>query len=120
LGHRTALQKQVEDVMEEIDGDVVAEVARAKAEGAAFTLSGDCWKPKMKRQTHYLAVYLDWTSKEWTHKTVCAGVMQAPAPRNAECYHDIYRRVLDSVALSPSDVLAGGSDHDGGHAQGFA
>ena len=71
LGHKTALQREVDANVADVRREVQELVPAVKASGGKVVLSGDCWKPKMKLRRHYLAVLLDF-ALDWQHRTVCA------------------------------------------------
>ena len=119
LGSKATLQEAVDQTIKEIREQVKEKIAQARDENARFVISGDCWKPKMKRENHYLAVYLDWTSADWTHETVCASVKLARAPRNGQSYFDLFSETLSEVGVEKSELLGGGSYHEGAIRKGL-
>jgi hypothetical protein len=54
LGGKQVLQAEVDDVIVGIRLEVLEQIRVAIRERARFTISGDCWKPKMKRKAHFL------------------------------------------------------------------
>eukprot|EP00973_Karenia_brevis_P020038 2750424-Karenia_brevis.AAC.1 len=61
-------------------------IREAKQWGAKFVLSADTWSPKTRRKCAYLAIYLDWISKNWEHEAVCAAVKPAYGSKTAALY----------------------------------
>jgi DNA segregation ATPase FtsK/SpoIIIE-like protein len=94
VGGKTRLQAEVDENTTDIKVEVKEVLARAKAEGCRFVISGDTWKPKMRRRAHYLAIYINWCSAEWEHKTVCLSANPLPAPRTGEAYQQAFAAAL--------------------------
>lgn len=49
-----------QEIVKDMREEVTRELELQKRQGTRFTLSGDTWKPKMRRRCHYLAVYVDY------------------------------------------------------------
>jgi len=119
LGAETTLQAEVDQTIRDIQAEVREELSAAKSAGCKFVISADCWKPKMKRRRHYCAVYLNWCSQDFEHKTVCIGAPVLGAPRNGERYRDAMLEALRLGGLTADDVLIGLSDHEGAVRRGM-
>ncbi|CAE8595607.1 unnamed protein product, partial [Polarella glacialis] len=119
VGGKTRLQAEVDENTADIQVEVKEVLARAKAEGCRFVISGDTWKPKMRRRAHYLAIYINWCSAEWEHKTVCLSANPLPAPRTGEAYQQAFAAALAGAGLELSDLVCSLSDHEGAIRKGL-
>jgi hypothetical protein len=119
VGGKTRLQAEVDENTTDIKVEVKEVLARAKAEGCRFVISGDTWKPKMRRRAHYLAIYINWCSAEWEHKTVCLSANPLPAPRTGEAYQQAFAAALAESGLELSDIVCSLSDHEGAIRKGL-
>jgi hypothetical protein len=119
VGGKTRLQAEVDQNTTDIQVEVKEVLARAKAEGCRFVISGDTWKPKMRRRAHYLAIYINWCSAEWEHRTVCLSANPLPAPRTGEAYQQAFAAALAGAGLELSDLVCSLSDHEGAIRKGL-
>ncbi|CAE8603292.1 unnamed protein product, partial [Polarella glacialis] len=119
VGGKTRLQAEVDQNTTDIRVEVKEVLARAKAEGCRFVISGDTWKPKMRRRAHYLAIYINWCSAEWEHRTVCLSANPLPAPRTGEAYQQAFAAALAGAGLELSDLVCSLSDHEGAIRKGL-
>ncbi|CAE8595608.1 unnamed protein product, partial [Polarella glacialis] len=119
VGGKTRLQAEVDENTADIQVEVKEVLARAKAEGCRFVISGDTWKPKMRRRAHFLAIYINWCSAEWEHKTVCLSANPLPAPRTGEACQRAFAAALAGAGLELSDLVRSLSDHEGAIRKGL-
>ena len=112
LGGEAPLRNAMSQVEEQLRSSVRESIASAKEKGARFVLSGDTWKPKMKRRRHFLAVHLNWTSEAWSICSACIHVCIADAPRTGERYKQWFTEALAAVGLTTDDLLCTMSDHE--------
>ena len=120
LGGRATLVNEVDSTLDDIETEVLEEIREAQTQKCRFVISGDCWKPKMKRKHHYLAIYIDWTTAAWEHKTVCLKVTVMGSQRRGEEYRDCFQAALHWADIEvKGEMLCGLSDHEGAVRRGL-
>ena len=119
LAGRTKLTALLDTLTGRVHGEVQDAISEAKRDRCRFSIQIDGWKSKTRRVKHYGATLLTWCTRSWLRRQACIHVARLKGKRDGEKYRDICLTALDKVGLTPDDIIASLSDHEGAVRRGL-